>query len=97
MIVSTTPGETLTLEFEGASIGAYVLAGPDAGVAEVSIDGGDWSKVELYHNFSKGLHYPRTVMFAAGLERGKHSLRIKAAMDPEHGGSAVRVLHFAVN
>lgn len=91
------PGKELALEFEGASVGAYVLAGPDAGAVEVSIDDGEWKTVRLYHHFSKGLHYPRTVMFETGLERGKHLLRIKAAADPEHKGTEVRIVNMVVN
>ncbi|MGK0188010.1 MAG: pimeloyl-ACP methyl ester carboxylesterase [Verrucomicrobiales bacterium] len=97
LLQSTAIDAELTLEFEGASIGAYVLAGPDTGVVNVSIDGGEWNTVKLYHHFSKGLHYPRTVMFASGLERGVHSLRMKSAADSEHAGTAVRIVEIVVN
>ena len=97
MLSTTTTGEPLTLEFEGTSIGAYVLAGPDAGVAEVSIDNGAWRKVRLYHRFSKGLHYPRTVLFGTDLSSGEHTLRMRVTSDTDHKGSAMRILHFAVN
>ncbi len=62
------PERETSVRFKGRGLGAYVLAGPDAGVLEVSIDGGPWKKVDLYHRHSRGLHYPRTVMFAADLE-----------------------------
>ena len=97
MLSTTTAGETLTFNFEGVAVGAYVLAGPDAGLAEVSVDGSAWSKVPLYHRFSKGLHYPRTVMFASDLTKGKHTLRLKVSADPEHEGSAMRILQFVAN
>ncbi|MFT5189407.1 MAG: pimeloyl-ACP methyl ester carboxylesterase/lysophospholipase L1-like esterase [Verrucomicrobiales bacterium] len=97
MLSTTTPGEILTLGFEGVAVGAYVLAGPDAGVAEVSIDGGAWNKVSLYHRFSKGLHYPRTVMFATDLAQGKHTLQLKVSADAEHKGTAMRILQFVAN
>ncbi|MEN9020747.1 MAG: GDSL-type esterase/lipase family protein [Verrucomicrobiales bacterium] len=89
--------EPLSLEFTGRAVGAYVLAGPDAGVAEFSIDGGAWKSVPLYHRHSKGLHYPRTVMFAADLKSGEHHLKLRVSTDPEHGGDAMRVLHFVAN
>ena len=51
----------VSFEFDGRAIGAYVLAGPDAGVLEVSLDGGKFKPTPLYPPHSRGLHYPRTV------------------------------------
>ena len=91
--------DEVSLEFEGRAVGAYVLAGPDAGVLEVSIDGGEFESTNLYHHFSRGLHYPRTVMFATDLTAGKHSIRLRLAKPREDGakGTAARVLQFVVN
>jgi len=92
-------GASLTLDFSGTAIGAYILAGPEAGIAEASVDGGPATKVDLWHNFSAGLHYPRTVMFADTLAQGKHtlSLKISAEKNPKSKGTAMRMLHFVVN
>ena len=68
LFVTSHAGATLSVKFTGTALGAYVLAGPDAGVLEASIDGSPWRKVDLYHRFSAGLHYPRTVLFAHGPE-----------------------------
>ena len=89
----------MSFEFEGRAVGAYVLAGPDAGVLEVSIDGGEFKPANLYHHYSRGLHYPRTVMFATDLEPGKHSVKLRLARPPGDGarGTAARILEFAVN
>ena len=91
--------DEVSLEFEGRAVGAYVLAGPDGGVLEVSIDGGEFESTNLYHHFSRGLHYPRTVMFATDLTAGKHSIRLRLAKPREDGakGTAARVLQFVVN
>ena len=70
-------GAELALNFEGRAVGAYVLAGPDAGTVEVRVDGGEFTKIDLYHRFSRGLHYPRTVMFATDLTEGKHTLHLR--------------------
>jgi len=85
--------------FEGRALGAYVLAGPDAGVLEVSIDNGTFKPVNLYHHYSRGLHYPRTVMFATDLTPGKHSVKLRLAKPPgnEAKGTAARILQFTVN
>ena len=89
----------VSFEFNGRAVGAYVLAGPDAGVLEVSIDGGKFAQVNLYHHFSRGLHYPRTVMFATDLPTGQHSVQLRLAKPPGNGdkGTAARILQFVVN
>jgi hypothetical protein len=92
-------GAELTLRFKGTGIGIYVLAGPEAGSVESSIDGEPFRRVDLFHRFSKGLHYPRTVMLEADLERGPHELKLRIGEDRnrESSGNAVRILSFAVN
>ena len=99
ILEATKPGATLSVDFNGSAIGAYVLAGPDAGMAEASIDGGAPVKVNLYHGFSGGLHYPRTVMFADALPPGKHTLLLKMLeeKDPRSKGNAMRAIHLVVN
>jgi lysophospholipase L1-like esterase len=99
MVESTQPGAVLHSTFEGSAIGAFVLAGPDAGTVEASVDGNAPVKLNLYHAYSKGLHYPRTVLFADGLPPGSHTLRlvVSAEKDPASSGHAFRALHFVVN
>ena len=99
ILETTKPGAALTLEFSGSAIGAYILAGPDAGIAEASVDGGDTKKVDLFHGFSAGLHYPRTVMFADTLAPGKHTLTLKmsAEKNAQSKGTAMRAMWFCVN
>ncbi len=89
----------VSFEFEGRGVGAYVLAGPDAGVLEVSIDGGEYKPSNLYHHYSRGLHYPRTVMFATDLAAGKHAIRLRLAKPAGDGAkvTAARILQFTVN
>ncbi len=99
LLCADQPGRETTLKFEGRAVGAYVLAGPDAGIAEASLDGGPFRNVDLYHPYSRGLHYPRTVMFEADLEPGPHTLRLRvgAEKNPKSRGHAIRILQFAVN
>lgn len=99
LLHAANPGDSLTLSFEGTAIGAYVLAGPDAGTVEASVDGGKFNSINLYHKHSGGLHYPRTVMFDADLKPGKHELklRISKARDARSKGAAVRILQFVAN
>ena len=93
-------GTTLYLSFSGRAIGAFILAGPDSGVVEVSIDAGEWRSVDTYHRFSKSLNYPRSVMFASGLRPGGHQLALRIRERGEEdgeGGSALNLLNFEVN
>jgi len=99
VLEASKPGAALSLDFSGTAIGAFVLAGPDAGMVEASIDGGAAARIDLLHAFSGGLNYPRTVMFADSLSSGKHTLALKISADknPKSKGSAMRALHFVVN
>ncbi|MBT3199746.1 MAG: SGNH/GDSL hydrolase family protein [Phycisphaerales bacterium] len=99
MISADKAGAELTLEFTGKGIGAYVIAGPDAGVVEATIDDGKPVQVELYHRYSRGLHYPRTVMFDADLKPGKHTLKLKTVKveGRKQTGQAARILQFVAN
>jgi hypothetical protein len=93
------PGSELKLEFEGRAVGAFVLAGPDAGMVETSIDGGEFTRHDLYHRFSGGLNYPRSVIFAADLKPGIHLLTLKVAEQKniKSKGHAASIVFFEVN
>lgn len=99
MLCTDVANAELTLDFDGQAVGLYVLAGPDAGRVQYSIDGGEFKTAELFHRFSKGLHYPRTVMLATGLKRGPHHLTMRVAKDrhEQSRGNAVRILEFVTN
>lgn len=96
---TATPGAVLTYHFSGTGTGAYLLAGPDAGTLEFSIDNGPWRSSDVYHHYSKGLHYPRTVMFDADLPMGEHSVRVRlSSQQPDdRPAPAARILHFVAN
>lgn len=96
---ATKAGAELTLAFEGRAVGAYLLAGPDAGIVEISVDEGRVTKVDLFHAFSRGLHYPRTVMFAADLQPGPHTLKLRLADQHNKAstGTAARIIQFVGN
>lgn len=93
------PEAELTLEFEGKAVGAYILAGPDAGIVEASVDGGPVKNHQLFHRFSGGLHYPRTVIFEADLKPGKHTLKLRTTgeKNPKSSGHAMRIMQFVAN
>ena len=96
---ATDPDAELTLTFTGKAVGAYVLAGPDAGVIEAAVDGGEPRSIDLFHRFSANLHYPRTVIFEADLKPGEHTLllRVTEVKNAASNGHAARVLRFVAN
>ena len=50
VLISKTPGATLTLSFQGRGIGLFVLSGPDCGMVEYRIDEGPWGSVTFLPN-----------------------------------------------
>lgn len=98
MLRADQPGTTLYLNFSGRAIGGFILAGPDSGLVEVSVDGEAWRTVDTYHRFSESLNYPRSVMFASGLNPGFHQLALRMAKrDTGDGGNALNLLNFEIN
>lgn len=97
LLCATDPGAELKLEFTGTAIGAFLAAGPDAGILEASVDGGPAVDVDLYHRFSAGLHYPRTVMFATDLRPGPHTLILRVKDETNSAGHAARIMKFVAN
>lgn len=99
MLCATKPGSSFELNFEGTTAIAYVSAGPDAGILEVSVDGGEPRKVQLYHRFSQGLHYPRSVELATELPPGKHTLKVTLSQESHEDskGTAARIMNLGVN
>lgn len=93
------PGAEAVFEFDGNALALYVLAGPDAGIVETKIDGGEWTKANVFHAYSGGLHYPRAIVLADALENGKHKaiVRISDEKDERSTGTALRVMHICVN
>ena len=97
MLTADKAGAEMTLEFTGSAVGVYVVAGPDAGILEARVDDGEFQPVNLYHHYSKGLHYPRTVMFAADLPAGNHVLTVRVSAETRSSGHAARIMKFVAN
>ncbi len=98
-IRSESAGDHLYHSFAGKMLGAFVLAGPDAGALEVSIDNGEWKKVELYHSYSGGLNYPRSVILADDLNNAYHQVAIRTAAsdNKKSKGATATILYFVTN
>ena len=95
-------GATCTFGFEGTAVGAFVLAGPDTGSLEVSIDGGAFASYEMFSPYSKGpkgLHYPFVETFADDLPYARHTvvLRVGADRNAASTGNGIRIYRLCVN
>ncbi len=99
LITCTSPGSELSFSFTGSAVGIECVAGPDAGTLEYQIDAGNWKEINLSHRFSKGLHYPRTVLFEDQLEYKKHTMSVRLLSKESNYGlkPAVRILNFVAN
>ncbi len=93
------PGAEARIDFSGNALALYILAGPDAGIVETRIDGGDWKKIDAFHHYSRALHYPRAIMLADGLEDGSHTATIRMSADKNElsSGRAIRIMRICVN
>ena len=99
LLCSDKSNDVVTFKFEGRAVGAFVLAGPDAGTLKVSIDNEPFRSIDLYHHYSKSLHYPRTIMFATDLPQKIHTVSIRLAkpMETKQKLRAARILQFTLN
>ncbi len=99
VLAAEAPGDTLDLEFEGRLIAIKAIAGMDAGILSVSIDGGPATEVDLFDHYCTMFHRPVCRVLAEDLPPGTHTLRLTMA-DKTHeksAGYAARILRFAAN
>jgi sialidase-1 len=99
MLVTATPGASLTLPFTGRAIGISIVSGPDAGVISWSIDGGRSTQKDLFTQWSPYLHLPWYILLDAGLADKKHTLKL-TVLDKKNTlskGNACRIVHFLVD
>ncbi len=97
--VGETPGAEMKLKFHGKAIGICIASGPDAGIIEYSIDGKGYQSVDLFTQWSGGLHLPWYIILNDELKDKKHTLRIRISSqkNSKSKGTACRILHFLVN
>ena len=86
LLSADEPGALLTLEFSGTAVGAYVLAGPDAGVVEARLDEGPWVDVRSLSPLQRRPALPadRDLRRRAGA-RPAHAHAARQRQDPQPG------------
>lgn len=83
------PGVKVDLPFRGTAISWIGYRGPDAGIAQVQVDGGAPSEVDLH---SPTARYQPVVFTATGLADANHTLTIQATGRRNPASSAARVV-----
>jgi sialidase-1 len=93
------PGASLDWRFKGTAAGIAVVSGPDAGILEYRIDNGETKTVDLFTQWSSGLHLPWYLLLGDGLSNRQHVLHLRVSSTHNKGskGTACRIVHFLVN
>ena len=98
-IYTNTAGAKLSIDFTGTAIGAYLLAGPDAGIIRCTIDGQQTKEIDTLFRYN--FNYPMTVMFFNELAEGPHTLELEVLENrpgrSKPGGTALRAIGFTAN
>ncbi|NJD01968.1 MAG: SGNH/GDSL hydrolase family protein [Ruminiclostridium sp.] len=99
MLIAEEPGASLSLEISGTAVGLLVIAGPDVGIIEFSIDGNELEAVDQFTRWSSRLHIPWVYMLKADMRQGKHLLELRSVNEKnsESLGHAIRIIDFLVN
>ena len=98
-LIAEKPAAELKLKFSGKAIGICIASGPDAGIIEYSVDGRKFKQVDLFTQWSSGLHLPWYIMLEDELKKKSHTLviRISSEKNQKSKGNSCRILHFLVN
>ncbi|MBK8093500.1 MAG: hypothetical protein IPK32_16355 [Verrucomicrobiaceae bacterium] len=98
-LVATQSGAAFEFSFTGTGCGLFIAAGPDAGIIECSIDGGEFRQSNTFTQWSSGLHLPWALILDDSLPPGSHmaKVRIIAPTDARSTGHALRVFHLLLN
>jgi sialidase-1 len=99
VLETTEPEAVMKIKFKGTAIGVFVVAGPDAGILETSIDGKSFIETDLFTKWSNYLHLPWAYILQDELSAGKHTITIRMSnrKNLSSKGNACRIVHFLVN
>lgn len=93
-------GAAFSFTFTGNAVGIAIVSGPDAGMINYTVDEGTPAKtIDLYTQWSGGLHLPWYLVLADGLPNGEHALKVEiiAQKNKASKGNACRIVYFLVN
>ncbi len=92
-------GAGFSFDFEGTACGLFIYAGPDTGVVEYRVDGGDWKVVDTFTAWSGGNTLPWAVMLERELKPGKHAvdIRLSEKVNANSKGPGLKVMYLLQN
>lgn len=100
-LIGHNPGASFELPFEGSAVAIQVIAGPNAGIIEHSIDGSSWVEQDLFvEKNSFKLHLNRIYMLRDGLDQTReHTLRVRISenRNPLSKGNNCRIVYFGLS
>jgi|GEM_PF-438325 len=100
-LIGHKPGDSFELNFQGSAVAIQVIAGPEAGIIEHSVDGSDWVEQDLFvEKNSFKLHLNRIYILRDGLDPNKeHSLsvRITGKQHKLSKGNNCRIVYFGLS
>ncbi|MBT5812990.1 MAG: hypothetical protein HOI15_01370 [Opitutales bacterium] len=100
-LIGHQPGDSFDLTFQGSAVAIQVIAGPNAGIIEHSVDGSDWVKQDLFvTKNSFRLHLNRIYILRDGLDPEKeHSLTVRISEERHKlsKGNNCRIVYFGLN
>ncbi len=91
---TTTAGAAVTIPFRGTAVSWIGYRGPDAGIAQVQVDGGAPTQVDLY---APRATFQPVVFTKAGMTDANHTLVIQATGQKNASSSAARVVVDAID
>jgi len=93
------PGAELSVTFTGTAIGLPMVAGPDVGIIEWQVEGGEWKSLDQFTKWSRNLHIPWIYMLEKKLPAGEHTLTLRTTDRKNQNsiGYACRFSAFAIN
>lgn len=100
-LIGHNPGDSFQVKFKGSAIAIQVIAGPNAGIIEHSVDGSDWVEQDLFvTKNSFRLHLNRIYMLRSGLDPDKEHILSVRITDKQHElskGTNCRIVYFGLN
>ena len=100
-LIGHKPGDSFEVGFEGSAVAIQVIAGPQAGIIEHSVDGSDWVEQDLFvEKNSFKLHLNRIYILREGLDPDvQHTLsvRISEKRNALSKGNNCRIVYFGLN
>jgi arylsulfatase A-like enzyme/lysophospholipase L1-like esterase len=100
-LIGHKPGDSFELKFRGSAVAIQVIAGPNAGIVEHTLNGTDWVEQDLFvEKNSFKLHLNRIYILRDGLDSKKeHTLSVRIS-DKRHElskGNNCRIVYFGLN